>query len=66
MMLFVDIEGTPMQELAAIVCNDAHNIIDVFHAFVFYPFEVDLWSRLHVHGLNPEYLRREGYLNPIS
>lgn len=65
-MLFVDIEGTPMQELAAIVCNVEYDIIDVFHAFVFYPFEVDLWSRLHVHGLNPKYLRKEGYRNPNS
>ena len=66
MMLFVDIEGTPMQELAAIVCDESHAIIDVFHAFVFYPFEVDKWSRLHIHGLNPTYLHGKAYRNPNS
>ena len=67
MLLFVDIEGMPMQELAAILYDDmTKEIVDIFHAFVFYPFEVDLWSRLHVHGLNSRYLRNRGYRNPNS
>ena len=59
--IFLDIEGTPAQELAAIEINRwTHEIVDVFHAFAFTE-EEDEFARRHIHGLNKIYLKSKGF-----
>ena len=64
--IFLDIEGTPAQELAAIEINRGTNeIVDVFHAFAFTD-EDDSFARKHIHGLNEDYLKAEGFPDEAS
>ena len=54
-------EGTPVQELAAIEVNrNNHAIVDVFlgHA---YTEQDDTYAQQHIHGLNKNYLREVGF-----
>ena len=54
-------EGSPIQELAALEVNRNTNaIMDVFlgHA---YTDEPDNFSRMHIHGLNKDYLKEFGF-----
>ena len=54
-------EGTPIQEIAAIeVKKDNYEIVDVFHAYAFTE-EEDEFARLHIHGLNKHFLKVFGY-----
>ena len=54
-------EGTPIQELAAIEINrSTHAFVDVFHGFA-YTEESDSFARRHVHGLNVDYLKEHGF-----
>lgn len=64
MQVYLDSEGTPVQEFSAIYVNPSDLLIkDVFHRFVRFPFEAydpDMWARFNVHGLNIDYLREHG------
>ena len=54
-------EGSPVQELAAIeVKEDTLEIVDVFHGYA-YTQEHDDFARQHIHGLNTDFLRVFGY-----
>lgn len=60
-IIFLDTEGTPIQELAAVEANtQTREIVDVFlgHAMT---NESDQFARDHIHGLNLSYLEREGF-----
>ena len=64
MRIYVDSEGTPVQEFSAIYVNEeTFQIDDVFHEFVIYPCtesDEDKWARNHVHGLNLDFLAEHG------
>lgn len=63
MLIFIDSEGDPVQEFTAIYVDEkTATIVDVFHQYVRYPFycDKDVFSRLHVHGLNRHYLSTYG------
>lgn len=54
-------EGTPVQELSAIHMNAfTMQIVDVYHAHA-KSYQSDWWSRLHVHGLNRNFLNHHGF-----
>ena len=62
-IIFLDMEGTPIQELSAIHMNAlTKQIVDVYHAHA-NTYKDDSWSRLHIHGLNLFYLERYGFHN---
>ena len=54
-------DGSPVQELSAIRMN-AHTkqIVDVYHAHAF-SHQNDLWARLHIHGLEFNFLKTHGF-----
>ena len=60
-VIFVDTEGNPVQELAAICINDTSDIIDTYLQYCRCSFSDDLYARKHVHGLNPVFLERKGF-----
>lgn len=64
--LFIDSEGEPTQEFSAILLSaeDSH-IVDIYHehAQVSLPYDIDRWSRHHVHGLNRDFLESNGFQN---
>ena len=68
MLVFVDSEGSPVQEFSAIYADEVSGeIIDVFHQHVkFSPkgtFDCDKFSRHHLHGLNRDFLMLHGLPN---
>ena len=64
--LFLDMEGSPVQEIAAIqVKKDNYEVMDVFHGYAFTE-EEDEFSRLHIHGLNKDYLKVFGHSSEAS
>ena len=57
-------EGEPTQELSAIAMNVKSRIIeDIYHGYAQSQQHEDRWSRRHVHGLCPNYLAENGFLN---
>ena len=57
-IVFLDSEGTPTQELAAIEVDlNSKAIVDVFHDFA-YTAEEDDFARSHIHGLNFDYIKK--------
>ena len=59
--IFLDTEGTPIQELAALAVDvKTHEVIGSYHKFAKTDFVTDSSARTHVHGLNPFYLSRYG------
>lgn len=65
LLLFVDTEGNPTQELAAI-CFDVINLCvkDVYLQYAKPlpgPEDMDWFARRHVHGLNRAYLEQHGF-----
>ena len=63
LLIYIDCEGTPVQEFSAIYVNKATSeIVDVFHRLVKYPFpyDYDYFARKHVHGLDINFLSRYG------
>ena len=64
MRIYVDSQGTPIQEFSAIYVNEeTFEIVDVFHKYVIYPCSVyddDKWARKHVHGLDLDFLAVHG------
>lgn len=58
MLLFVDCEGDPVQELSGIlVAAKNFAIVDVFHAHANDKRDDDTWSRKNVHGLCLNFLQ---------
>ena len=54
-------EGTPIQEVAALEVNRNTNaIVDVFLGYAYTDFPDD-FARKHVHGLDKDYLKQFGY-----
>lgn len=65
-MIFVDSEGTPMQELSALEMDfNTREIVDAFHAHAYSP-EPDAYARNHIHGLSFDFLRKHGYPKPYQ
>ena len=59
-IVFVDIEGEPAQELSAICMSaNTRKIFSVYHGYAY--SNTDDWSRRHVHGLNPTFLKENGF-----
>ena len=60
-IIFVDTEGTPIQELSALEMRlHDRQIVDVFHAHA-YTTEKDEWARKRIHGLSLTFLKEHGY-----
>ena len=65
-IIFIDMEGTSVQELSAIQMNaETQQIIDVYHAHAC-SSHLDSWARKHIHGLNPVFLSKNGFPNEDS
>ena len=65
--MFIDSEGIPIQDLAAIEIDvESKRIDDVFHAFANCEEKDDSFSRLHVHGLCTSYLKRHDFVNELT
>ena len=57
-IIFVDMEGTPVQELSAIEVDTTQRkkrVLDVFHAYGNYSAG-DHFARDHIHGLSEKFL----------
>ena len=66
LIVIIDCEGEPVQELSAIYCDTETAVIkDVFHHHVYYPHsrDFDNYARRHIHGLNFVKLRQKDLLN---
>lgn len=62
MYIFIDSEGTPIQELSAIAaCVITNTIVDVYHHFAKIRSDEDSWARKNIHGLNPTTLNEIGF-----
>ena len=59
--IFIDFEGDPVIEAAAIVVGTRLNIIDVFHGFAASRQSRGSFPTRHVHGLSQEYLLANGF-----
>ena len=60
----MDCEGDPVQELSAIAMdNVTYQIVSIYHKHAFCNPEDDPWSRINIHGLNPDYLKDYGFPN---
>ena len=60
-IIFLDMEGTPTQEISAIHMNAlTRQIVDVYHGHA-HSCHDDSWARLHIHGLNTRFLERHGF-----
>ena len=60
-IIFIDMEGSPVQELSAIHMNAwTKQIVDVYHAHAF-SHQSDLWARTHIHGLALSFLNNHGF-----
>ena len=54
-------EGTPLQEMAAVEVNIyTHEIVDVFHGYA-NTEQADTFARQHIHGLNKAYVKEHGF-----
>ena len=66
-MLFIDSEGTPILLFSAPYVNEeSGDICSVFHAHVKClldkDYDCDAWARRHIHGLNLNYLAKNGLM----
>ena len=59
----MDTEGTPTQELAALLVDDQWRIVDTYHAFAACKTTDDTFSRRHLHGLEIHILYSIGFPN---
>ena len=56
-------EGEPTQELSAIQMNIMNRqIVDVYHAHAHLQGR-DEWSKLHIHGLNENFLKAKALID---
>ena len=62
-VVFIDCEGSPVQELSAIIMQwETKNIVSVYHHFAYDVYAPnDNWARKYLHGLNLEYLYNHGF-----
>lgn len=61
LIIFIDSEGSPILELSAIAMNfHTREIVDVFHEYASEKQENN-FARLHVHGLDQNYVKEKGY-----
>ena len=66
LIIFIDCEGEPIQELSALCAyGDTLEILSVFHQHAKYPTQdeeedEDWFSRDHIHGLNLDFLQQHG------
>ena len=68
-IIFVDTEGTPIQELSALEMRlHDRQIVDVFHGHADMKEEQDKdkWARKHVHGLSVSFLKENGYSSELE
>jgi len=62
-IIFIDSEGEPTQELSALEMDlKSGEIVDVFHSYA-YTNKNDWFARKHIHGLDPLFLKQNGYEN---
>ena len=66
MKVFMDTEGTPTQELAALLVDDQWRIVDTYHAFAACKTTDDTFSRRHLHGLEIHILYSIGFPNEAA
>lgn len=60
-IIFLDTEGLPIQELAALEMNIITcEIVDSYHDFA-HEYTDDSFARKHVHGLNPKHFSKKGF-----
>ena len=55
MILFIDCEGTPMQEFSALYVNEENGECI---SCAYYDYDCHAWARRHIHGLNLHYLAK--------
>ena len=63
MKVFMDTEGSPTQELSALLVNDQWEIVAVYHAYAACSPTEDIFCRRHLHGLNLQVLFALGFPN---
>ena len=63
MKVFMDTEGTPTQELSALLVNDQWEIVSVYHAYAACKPMDDIFCRRHLHGLDLRVLFTLGFPN---
>ena len=55
-------EGTPVQELSALAMDVRDNVvIAAYHEYAYCPPHKDRWARRHIHGLDPDLLKKHGF-----
>ena len=63
MNVFMDTEGTPIQELSALLVNQRWEIVCVYHAYAACRDTDDVFCRRHLHGLDLDILHHYGFPN---
>ena len=67
MYVIIDCEIEPIQEFSALYVNPvSEEIVSVFHEYVQYDvniYDMDFWARKHIHGLNRDFLTKNGLQN---
>ena len=58
--MLIAFEGNPIQELSAVAVLEK-TILSTYHKYAYCTPTCDLWSRYHVHGLDPSYLLMVGF-----
>ena len=59
----MDTEGCPTQELSALLVDDTWSVVETYHGFARCGAHEDVFCRRHLHGLNLEVLRTNGFDN---
>ena len=61
-IIFIDCEGTPVQEFSALAMDTRDNVvIAAYHRYAYCPPDKDKWARKHIHGLEPKLLKEFGF-----
>ena len=62
--MFIDMEGTPVQELSALMMDIKQEcIIAAYHRHAYCSPTMDRWCRSNIHGLDPDVLKEIGFPN---
>ena len=64
--IFIDTEGLPVQELAALCLKDGFEIIDGYVQYAQCSPSIDSYSRKYIHGLNVHFLQKHGFPNEME
>ena len=60
--MFIDMEGTPVQELSALMMDiTQRRVIAAYHKHAYCSPTIDRWARYHIHGLDPSILKDIGF-----